>query len=102
MKTSNFRTRAFTIVETLMSVGAGSLMLAAVLTSGVALQRSLTSVESYSNSESDQMRVLDYLAMDCRRALSASVTSTTITVSNGGQNQTVTENQLVLTVPFYY
>ena len=106
MKISNFKPRAFTLVETLMSIGAGSLMLAAVLSSGVALQRSLNSVENYSITEADQMRVLDYIAMDCRRALSASIASKTVTVASGTgaakQNETVTENQLVLTVPLYY
>ena len=85
---------AFTLVETLMAIGVGSLMLAAVLTAGVALQRSLNAVETYSISENDQLRVQDYIAMDCRRALTASVTST---VLNG-----VTENQLTLTVPIFY
>ena len=85
---------AFTLVETLMAMGVGSFILAAVLTSGVALQRSLNAVETYSISENDQLRVEDYIALDCRRALSASVAST---VLNG-----VTENQLTLTVPLFY
>ncbi len=78
--------RAFTLVEMMMTVGCGSLMLAAVMTAGVALQRSFAAVEGYSVSEGDQLRVLDYIAMDCRRSLSASVANNTLT----------------LTVPVYY
>jgi len=73
--------RAFTLVEMMMTVGCGSLMLAAVVTAGVALQRSFAAVEGYSVAEGDQLRVLDYIAMDCRRALSASVANNTLTVT---------------------
>jgi Tfp pilus assembly protein PilW len=77
---------AFTLVEVMMSMGCGSLLLAAVVTSGVALQRSFAAVEGYSIAEADQLRVLDYIAMDCRRATSA----------------VVANNTLTLTVPSYY
>ena len=77
---------AFTMVEMMLSVGCSSLILAAVLTAGVCLQRSFAAVEGYSIAEGDQLRVLDYIAMDCRRALSASVVN----------------NNLYLTVPAYY
>jgi Tfp pilus assembly protein PilW len=77
---------AFTLVEMMVAVACGSLMLGAVLAAGVALQRSFAAVEGYSIAEGDQLRVLDYIAMDCRRALSASVTNNTLT----------------LTVPVYY
>lgn len=82
MKLSTRRSRrAFTLVEMLVSVSCGSLMLAAVLTAGIALQRSFAAVEGYSVSEGDQLRVLDYIAMDCRRALTASVASNTLTLT---------------------
>ena len=77
---------AFTLVEVMMSMGCGSLLLAAVVTSGVALQRSFAAVEGYSVAEADQLRVLDYIAMDCRRAT----------------NATVANNTLTLTVPSYF
>jgi hypothetical protein len=79
---------AFTLLEMLMSMGCGSLILATVVTAGVALQRSFAAVEGYSMSEGDQLRVLDYIAMDCRRALSATVAGT--------------PPILTLTVPAYY
>jgi Tfp pilus assembly protein PilW len=76
----------FTLVEVMMSMGAGMLLLGAVLIAGVALQRSFAAVENYSTAEGDQLRVLDYIAMDCRRATTASVAN----------------NILTLTVPAYF
>jgi Tfp pilus assembly protein PilW len=80
------KSKGLTLVEMLMSIGCGSFLLAAVITAGVSLQRSFSAVEGYSVSENDQLRVLDYIAMDCRRALSAQV--------SGGS--------LILTLPTYY
>jgi Tfp pilus assembly protein PilW len=77
---------AFTLVEAVVAMGAGSIVLAAITTAGVALQRSFAAVESFSMAEGDQLRVSDYIGMDCRRATSASVSSNTLT----------------LTVPAYY
>jgi hypothetical protein len=71
---------AFTLVEMMMSLGCGSMILAAVMIAGVALQRSFAAVEGYSVAEGDQLRVLDYIAMDCRRALSAAVSGNTLTL----------------------
>lgn len=62
---------AMTLAEMIVSAAAGSIILAAILTCGVALQRSLMAVEDYSTADGDQLRVLDYVAMDCRRAMSA-------------------------------
>jgi prepilin-type N-terminal cleavage/methylation domain-containing protein len=84
-----FRRKAragFTLVEMMTSLVCGSLILAALMAGSVALQRSFAAVEGYSTTEGNQLRVLDYIAMDCRRALSATVASNTLT----------------LTVPQYY
>jgi Tfp pilus assembly protein PilW len=86
MKTCRSLKSAFTLVEMLISVACGTMILAAVLTAGIALQRSFAAVEGYSVAEGDQLRVLDYIAMDCRRASSASVAN----------------NVLTLTLPVYY
>jgi Tfp pilus assembly protein PilW len=75
-----------TLVEMLMSVACGAFILAAVVASGVAMQRSYAAVEAYSTAEGDQLRVLDYIAMDARRAISVCV--------SGGV--------LSLTLPTYY
>jgi Tfp pilus assembly protein PilW len=75
-----------TLVEMMMSVGCGAFILAAVVVAGVAMQRSYAAVEAYSTAEADQLRVLDYIAMDARRAIA-------VCVSNG---------VLTLTLPTYY
>jgi hypothetical protein len=72
---------AFTLVELMMAVGSGSIMLAALITAAVALERSFAAVEGYSISEADQLRVSDYIALDVRRALSASVSGGTLTLT---------------------
>ena len=77
---------AFTLLEMVMSLACGSVVLAAVVVAGVAMQRSFSAVESYSSAEGDELRVLDYIAMDCRRANGVSVTG----------------NVLTLTLPQYY
>jgi hypothetical protein len=73
------RGSAFALVEMLMGVGCGSIILAAVVASGVALQRNSAAVEGYSFAEGDQLRVSDYIAMDSRRCYSASVSGNTLT-----------------------
>ena len=95
MRASAIRVRAgFTLAEMLVSVGCGTLILAAVIAAGVSLQKTLAAMDSYSIIEEDQLRVLDYIAMDCRRAIAANINTVTV---NG-----VTESALVLTLaPFY-
>ena len=86
MKLRNHNRSAFTLVEMMMSLSCGTFIIAGVLAASVALQRSFSAMESYSTIEGDQLRVLDYIAMDTRRATAASVT-------NG---------MLTLTLPVYY
>jgi Tfp pilus assembly protein PilW len=76
----------FTLAEQMVSLACGLIILAAVLTAGVALQRSFAAVEGYSMAEGDQLRVQDYIAMDCRRAVGGAVANNTLT----------------LTIPVYY
>lgn len=101
----------FTLVEMMMSVGCGSIVLAAVVAGGVSLQRSFAAVEGYSISEGDQLRVQDYIAMDCRRAVWGSVSGlsgNTPAVDNGSWvsgswvHNSSGPLTLILTVPNYY
>jgi len=80
-----------TFVEMLLALGCGLLMLAGVIAAGVALQRNCAAVEAYSFTEGNQLRVLDYIAMDARRCYSAAVT----TDVNGVKT-------LTLTLPSFY
>jgi type II secretory pathway component PulJ len=76
----------FTLVELMMSMSCGTIIFAAVIAASISLQKSFAAMESYSTIEGDQLRVLDYIAMDSRRATAASV-------NNGA---------LTLTLPVYY
>ena len=78
----------------IVSIGCGTLVLAAIILAGVSLQKSYAALEAYSTAEANQLRVLDYIAMDCRRATAATVNTVTV---NG-----VSEPQLQLTLPAYY
>jgi hypothetical protein len=79
--------RAFTLIEMLMSMAGSSILLTALVVGGVALMRSFAAVEGYSFSDGDQLRVSDYIALDVRRALTASVDA---------------NNVLTITIPNYY
>jgi Tfp pilus assembly protein PilW len=76
-----------TLVEMLMTMVSSSILLAALIISGVALQRSFAAMEGYSIAQGDQLRVSDYISMDVRRALTASVDN---------------NNALTVTIPNYY
>jgi Tfp pilus assembly protein PilW len=70
----------FTAAEMMVSLACSMIILAAVITAGVSLQRSFAASEGYSGSEGDQLRVMDYISMDCRRATSAAVANGVLTL----------------------
>lgn len=72
----------------MIAMAVSAFMFAATLTAVVTLQRSLTSTIDFARGTTDQQRVLDYIARDLRRALTATVS---------GSNQTLT-----VTVPDTY
>jgi hypothetical protein len=78
--------RAFSLVEVLVTSASSSILLASLVLGGIALQRSFAAVEGYSMAGGDQLRVSDYIALDVRRALTASVDNTnkvlTVTLPN--------------------
>jgi hypothetical protein len=66
------------------------------MAASVGLQRSFAAVEGYSTTEGNQLRVLDYIAMDCRRAIPDQTYNPPL------QAVTVASNTLTLHVPDYY
>ncbi len=103
----------FTLAEMMMSLGCATIILGAVVVSGVALQKSFAAVEAYSTTEADQLRVLDYIAMDCRRGERSTVgtgvnaTTTPAVVNGSWVNGTWTLSSsspqtLLLSLPVYY
>lgn len=79
---------AFTLVETMVGAAVASIVLAVLATGSIALMRSYNASEDYSTAQADQLRVLDYISRDVRRALSVSVTAS--------------PTKLTLTVPDQY
>jgi len=109
MNTQKHTRSAFTLVETITAMACGTIVLAALLAMSISLQRSFAAVEGYSIAEGDQLRVQDYIAMDCRRATGGVLGAlTTPAVDNGSwvsgswvhdSSKPVT---LLLLVPNYY
>jgi Tfp pilus assembly protein PilW len=84
MNTQKHTRSAFTLVETITALACGTIVLAALLAMSISLQRSFAAVEGYSLAEGDQLRVQDYIAMDCRRATGGALGAlTTPAVDNG-------------------
>lgn len=68
-----------TLSEIMITMGCASILLTAVLISGISLQRTAMATEQYSISQADQLRVEDYIAMESRRCVSATVLNNTVT-----------------------
>ena len=60
---------AFTLVELMLGISMTAVVLVAALTGVVSLQKSYSASEQYATGMADQTRVLDYLALDLRRAV---------------------------------
>ena len=78
----------FTLVELMVAVALGSVVCAITVTGMLFLQKSYAATEQYALSTADQMRVLDSIAMDLRRA-------TGVAIDNANKS-------LTLTLPSYY
>jgi type II secretory pathway pseudopilin PulG len=60
--------RAFTLVETLFGTTILSIAIGSIYVGSMALQKSFRAAQHYSSTHAAQMRVLDYVSMDLRRA----------------------------------
>jgi len=88
IRTTRQGSQGFTLIELLISIGISAAMFAAVISAGTASLRSLKTADDYSYQSNEELRAIDYIARDLRRAL-------TVTIPTGGQS-------LSLTVPDYY
>lgn len=82
--------RAATIAELIVATAVTSVLAAGLLTGVVTLQRSFRASHHHAKSQIEQMRLLNYISRDLRRALSVKVDT-----FEGAQ-------RLTLTVPDYY
>ena len=92
---------AFTLAEVMISMGASTVMLCALMLGCVGIQRALHNSEQYATRQADQRRLLDYLSRDLRRAVGiaavvADVPGKIDSVSVAG------DTALRLTLPAYY
>ncbi len=79
VKINSLKTAGMTLSEIMITMGCASILLTAVLISGISLQRTAMATEQYSISQADQLRVEDYIAMESRRCVSATVLNNTVT-----------------------
>jgi prepilin-type N-terminal cleavage/methylation domain-containing protein len=82
MKTQDPRKQAgFTLAEMLVAVAAGSLILAAVMAGSMSVQKSLNAADSFFSTHMQQIRIVDYLSRDVKRAyiVTASADQKTVT-----------------------
>jgi len=84
MKLSSCRYEyGFTLPEMMISLGLGSLLLAATISASVALQKSFSAADHFFSTHVQQIRIIDYLGRDVRR-------STIVTTSSNKQTVTCT------------
>ncbi len=89
------RLAGFTLAELMIGVCMTAVLLTAAMGGVVAMQQSYSATESYGTGLTDQMRLLDSLAQDLRRAISPATGTEPWTLDPDGQG-------LKITVPDYY
>jgi type II secretory pathway component PulJ len=76
----------FTLGEMLIALGVASVVFAAIITASVALYRSFNAVDAYFSTQMQQLRIIDYINRDVKRATvvttSADLQSITVTMPN--------------------
>ncbi len=78
----------FTVGEMLVAVGASMVILLGLVLGSMSLQRSYAATDQYGTAQNSELRVMDYLTRDLRRAMTVSVTPD--------------KTQVSVTVPDYY
>ncbi len=90
-----FRHAAFTLAELLVGISLTAVLLAGALGGVVAIQKSYSATENYGTGLADQMRLLDYLAQDLRRAVAPATGAEPWTADADGQG-------IKISLPDYY
>jgi prepilin-type N-terminal cleavage/methylation domain-containing protein len=68
MKSGHIGRQGFTLIEMLLALSVGSLMLAAIVAASVCLQKSFVAVDDFFTSHLQQVRIIDFLSRDVKRA----------------------------------
>ena len=79
----SFRRRilGMTIPEVMIAAAVASLLSAAMVTGAILLQKNFRASMQYARDQAKQARLLDYIALDLRRATTASVASGVLTIT---------------------
>lgn len=67
----------FTLAETTVALAASSIVLGGLMMSMMSLRRTFSATESYSRAQAAQIRLIDAVAMDLRRATGVAITTST-------------------------
>ena len=82
MKIPRFhQNRAFTLAEMMVAVGLTSVLMLAILSASVSLQKSFAAVDNYFATHMQQVRIIDYLARDVKRSFSVTTSADLKTVT---------------------
>ena len=68
MKLRNTRRSAYTLAEMSIAIAIGGFMLGATLLTSISLQKSLNAVDNYFATHMQQIRIVDYISRDAKRA----------------------------------
>jgi hypothetical protein len=103
MKKKGFRAGT-SLVEMMISIAVSVIVIGALLTSSMAIQKAIHGSEVFANGYSDQRRVTDYIARDLRRSLAVAATDALgVRCTVGSDAITIADlATLVVSVPGYY
>ena len=71
------REAGFTLPELLVGTAAAGIILLGLVLGSIALQRSYAATDQYATAQDSELRVMDYITRDLRRAMSVTVTNNT-------------------------
>ena len=95
---------AFTLIETLVALGAGLLLIGVVSSASIGVQRSISSTTKYATGINNENRLLDYVAHDLRRAVRVgTIGSGTYATARNISSFSITQSAiLAINIPDYY
>jgi hypothetical protein len=70
-----------TFVEILIATSISSVLAGSLLVASITIQRNFEACEDHVMAQADQIRLLDYVALDLRRALTVSIVNNTISLT---------------------
>ena len=80
-RTNQLTVRGFALTELMMAVALGSVILGAVITASLALNRSFAAVDNYFSTHVQQIRIIDYINRDVKRSTISDISADAQTIS---------------------